>query len=143
MQRELTSNAPDPQPVLLARTLVQALGFLAALWLVARHAFGGLHRLLSFFIPVGVPGELGQAFETSRQLFVQRVFGHYERRTSLADVVRCDVFLADLADFSAFNEVYARSFPSEPPARVTVQAARLPKDARIEIAAIARLRPTV
>jgi 2-iminobutanoate/2-iminopropanoate deaminase len=60
---------------------------------------------------------------------------------TLGDVVRCDVFLADLLDFAAFNEVYARSFPGEPPARVTVQAARLPRDARVEIAAIARLCP--
>jgi 2-iminobutanoate/2-iminopropanoate deaminase len=52
-------------------------------------------------------------------------------------VVRCDVFLADLADFAAVNAVYAQRFPLTPPARVTVQAARLPKDARVEIAAIA------
>lgn len=57
--------------------------------------------------------------------------------TSLENVVRCDVFLADLADFGAMNEVYGRFFPSSAPARVTVQAARLPKDARVEIAAIA------
>ena len=57
--------------------------------------------------------------------------------SSLARVVRCDVFLADLADFGAMNDVYGRFFPSDAPARVTVQAARLPKDARVEIAAIA------
>lgn len=54
--------------------------------------------------------------------------------------VRCDVFLANLADFGAMNEVYGRFFPTAPPARVTIQAARLPKDARVEIAAIAALR---
>jgi 2-iminobutanoate/2-iminopropanoate deaminase len=59
--------------------------------------------------------------------------------TDLAHVVRCDVFLADLADFAAVNAVYAKRFPSAPPARVTVQAARLPKDAKVEIAAIALL----
>jgi 2-iminobutanoate/2-iminopropanoate deaminase len=53
--------------------------------------------------------------------------------------VRCDVFLLDLADFAAMNAVYARHVGAEPPARVTVQAARLPKDARVEIAAIAVL----
>lgn len=60
-----------------------------------------------------------------------------EAGSSLEQVVRCDVFLADLADFGAMNEAYARFFPSSPPARVTVQAARLPKDAKVEIAAIA------
>jgi 2-iminobutanoate/2-iminopropanoate deaminase len=57
--------------------------------------------------------------------------------SDLSRVVRCDVFLADLADFAAVNAVYAQRFPVAPPARVTVQAARLPKDARVEIAAIA------
>ena len=56
---------------------------------------------------------------------------------TFADVVRTTVFLADLEDFSAMNEVY-RTYFSEPyPARSTVQAARLPRDARIEVDAIA------
>jgi 2-iminobutanoate/2-iminopropanoate deaminase len=49
-----------------------------------------------------------------------------EAGSSLDRVVRCDVFLASLEDFGAMNEVYARFFPRTPPARVTVQAARLP-----------------
>ncbi len=63
-----------------------------------------------------------------------------EAGSSLDRVVRCDVFLANLADFGAVNEAYGRFFGKDPPARVTVQAARLPKDARVEIAAIAALR---
>ena len=59
---------------------------------------------------------------------------------SLADVVRCTVYLRDMADFAAMNAVYARFFPTEPPARSTVAVAGLPKDARVEIDAIARLR---
>lgn len=56
---------------------------------------------------------------------------------SYADVVRTTVFLADMNDFGAMNEVY-RTYFSEPyPARSTVEAARLPRDARIEIDAIA------
>ena len=56
---------------------------------------------------------------------------------SAAHVVRTTVFLADMNDFAAMNEVY-RSFFNEPyPARSTVQAARLPRDARIEIDVIA------
>jgi 2-iminobutanoate/2-iminopropanoate deaminase len=59
--------------------------------------------------------------------------------SSLADVVRTTVYLADMNDFAAMNEVY-RSFFSEPyPARSTIQAARLPRDARVEIDAIATL----
>ncbi len=57
--------------------------------------------------------------------------------TSLEGVVKTTVFLADMNDFAAMNEVYGRYFSNEPPARSTVQAARLPRDARIEIDVIA------
>jgi 2-iminobutanoate/2-iminopropanoate deaminase len=57
--------------------------------------------------------------------------------TGLERVVKTTVYLADMNDFAAMNEVYARYFESEPPARSTVQAARLPRDARVEIDAVA------
>ena len=56
---------------------------------------------------------------------------------SFSDVIRTTIFLADLADFATVNEVYGSYFTSPAPARATVQVARLPKDARIEIDAIA------
>ncbi len=56
--------------------------------------------------------------------------------TSLNDVVKTTVFLADMNDFVAMNEIYAKYF-TEKPARATVQAARLPRDARVEIEVIA------
>jgi 2-iminobutanoate/2-iminopropanoate deaminase len=56
---------------------------------------------------------------------------------SFDDVVRTTVYLADLNDFVAMNEVYGTYFSVPPPARSTVQAARLPRDARIEIDLIA------
>lgn len=58
---------------------------------------------------------------------------------SYVNVVRTTVFLADLSDFGAMNDVYGTFFESPPPARSTVQAARLPRDARIEIDVIAAL----
>ena len=57
--------------------------------------------------------------------------------SSLDQVVKTVVFLADMDDFAAMNEVYGKFFPEAPPARSTVQAARLPKDARVEIEAVA------
>ena len=57
--------------------------------------------------------------------------------SSLARVVKTTVFLADMNDFAAMNETYAEFFQQEPPARSTVQAARLPRDARVEIDVIA------
>ncbi len=56
---------------------------------------------------------------------------------SFADVVRTTVFLADMNDFAAVNEVYGQYFSEPYPARATVQVARLPKDARVEIDLIA------
>jgi 2-iminobutanoate/2-iminopropanoate deaminase len=57
--------------------------------------------------------------------------------TGLNNVVKTTVFLADMNDFTAMNEVYARFFTENKPARATVQAARLPRDARVEIECIA------
>lgn len=59
--------------------------------------------------------------------------------THLNHVVKTTVFLKDMNDFAAMNEAYGRYFASAPPARTTVQAARLPKDALVEIEVIATL----
>jgi 2-iminobutanoate/2-iminopropanoate deaminase len=57
--------------------------------------------------------------------------------TSFARVVKTTCFLANLDDFPAFNAVYARSFPDAPPARSTVQVARLPAGALVEVECVA------
>ena len=59
--------------------------------------------------------------------------------TGLNKVVKTTVFLADMNDFAEMNEVYARFFTENKPARATVQAARLPRDAKVEIECIALL----
>ena len=59
--------------------------------------------------------------------------------TNLHHVVKATVFLKDMNDFAAMNEVYARYFTAAPPARSTVQVSRLPKDALLEIEVIAAL----
>lgn len=56
---------------------------------------------------------------------------------SLASVLKTTVFLKNMDDFAAMNGVYAKAFPSEPPARSAIEVARLPKDALIEIEAVA------
>ncbi|MGQ9632981.1 MAG: RidA family protein [Bryobacteraceae bacterium] len=57
--------------------------------------------------------------------------------SSLSRVVKTTVYLKDLNDFKRMNEVYARFFPKDPPARATIEAARLPLDTLVEIDAIA------
>jgi 2-iminobutanoate/2-iminopropanoate deaminase len=57
--------------------------------------------------------------------------------SGMEKIVRCGVFLKDMNDFAAMNEVYGTFFKTNPPARTTIQAARLPKDCIVEIDAIA------
>jgi 2-iminobutanoate/2-iminopropanoate deaminase len=59
--------------------------------------------------------------------------------TSYAGVVKTTVYLADMGEFTAMNEIYGTYFSSPAPARATVQAARLPRDVRVEIDAVAYL----
>lgn len=58
---------------------------------------------------------------------------------SLQTVVKTTVYLADMSEFAAMNEVYASYFGDHKPARSTVQAARLPRDVRVEIDAVAQI----
>ena len=79
-------------------------------------------------------GDIGQL--TARTL--DNVKGILEAAgSSLDKAVKVSVFLKDMNDFAAMNEVYARYFPKNQPARTTVEAARLPKDIRVEIDLIA------
>lgn len=74
--------------------------------------------------------------QTERALLNVKAILEAERLT-FAHVVKTTVFLTDLADFAAMNEVYAKFFTSDFPARSTVQVAALPKGARVEIEVIA------
>jgi 2-iminobutanoate/2-iminopropanoate deaminase len=82
------------------------------------------------FVEGGVREQTGQVLRNLSE--VLKAAG-----SSLGRVVKTTVFLADMNDFAAMNEVYASFFPEEPPARSTVQAARLPRDARVEIDVVA------
>ena len=57
--------------------------------------------------------------------------------SSVADIIKCTVYLKDLSDYAGMNDVYGEFFTPPYPARVALQVARLPKDARVEIEAIA------
>ena len=81
-----------------------------------------------------VPGDIRQ--QTERAL--ENLKGILEASgANLHHVVKTTVFLKDMNDFAAMNEVYGRFFTAAPPARSTVQVARLPKDALVEIEVIA------
>jgi len=83
---------------------------------------------------------LGNDVAQQTQRTLENVKGILEAAGSnLHHVVKTTVFLKDMNDFAAMNETYAKYFPSAPPARSTVQVARLPKDALVEIEVIAGL----
>jgi 2-iminobutanoate/2-iminopropanoate deaminase len=81
----------------------------------------------------------GDVAAQTRQVFSNLQHVLAAAGASFDGVVKTTVYLADMNDFAAMNEVYATVFASPAPARSTIQAARLPRDARVEIDVIARL----
>jgi 2-iminobutanoate/2-iminopropanoate deaminase len=90
-------------------------------------------------IPLTPAGALveGDISEQTRQVLINLSGLLAAAGSSLDRVLKTTVFLADMNDFAAMNAVYAEFFTSDPPARSTVQVARLPRDVRVEIEAIA------
>jgi 2-iminobutanoate/2-iminopropanoate deaminase len=90
--------------------------------------------------------QTGKLVESDIRIQTNRVLDNIaaileEAGCSFSHIVRVDVFLQDLQDFAAFNEEYTKRFQQpHPPARQTIQVARLPLDARVEISCIASLR---
>ncbi|MGA3125141.1 MAG: RidA family protein [Candidatus Korobacteraceae bacterium] len=79
----------------------------------------------------------GGAAEQTEQVLANLEAVLKEAGSGLDKVVRSGVYLKDMNDFTAMNDVYERFFPQSPPARSTVEVARLPKDVRVEIDVIA------
>lgn len=97
-----------------------------------------------FFLSGQIPlhpetGEItGRTIEEQTERVLENMQGVLESAgLSLADVVKTTVFVKDLGSFPKMNEVYARYFPDNPPARSTVEVSRLPRDVQVEIEAIA------
>ncbi len=82
------------------------------------------------FAEGGVAGQTKQSLENVKAVLAAAGL-------TMENIVKTTVFLKDMNDFSAMNEVYASFFPQNPPARSAVEVARLPKDALVEIEAIA------
>ena len=96
-----------------------------------------IHPATGEFVPGGIAEQTTQVLENLKAILAQAGL-------TLAHVVKTTVFLKDLKDFAAMNEVYARSLAPEgaiAPARSTVQVAALPKDALVEIEVIASVPP--
>lgn len=81
----------------------------------------------------GVADQTERVMQNLRQILI-------EAGASMETVIKTTVYLADMDDFAAMNEVYGRHFSTHKPARSTVEVARLPRDVRVEIDAIAAIR---
>ena len=92
---------------------------------------------------IGINPETGELIEgteaQTRQVMENLKAVLAEAGATMDDVVRCDIHLVDLGEFSLVNGIYAGYFQAPYPARVTVASASLPKSARVEIAAIATI----
>jgi len=91
---------------------------------------------------IGFDSKRGQIVEGGIEAQTQQVFRNLvavleASGSSIDHVVKATVFLADMNDYDTMNELYRKQFKGDPPARTTVQVARLPRDAKIEIEVIA------
>jgi 2-iminobutanoate/2-iminopropanoate deaminase len=94
---------------------------------------------------IGIDSKTGQIVEGGIEAQTEQVFRNLDAvlaaaGSSIENVVKATVFLADMNDYNTMNELYRKHFKGDPPARSTVQVARLPRDARIEIEVVAVLK---
>lgn len=90
-------------------------------------------------IPLTAEGDMveGSIVEQTHQVFANLKAVLEEAGSSLQQVVKTTVFIKDMNDFAIFNDIYGKHFGEHKPARSTVEVARLPKDAKVEIEVIA------
>lgn len=89
-------------------------------------------------LPFGKDGQFPEGFESQlRQVFINFSAALASAGSSLEGVVKTTCFLKDMNDFSDLNRIYGEYFKEAPPARSTIEVARLPNDALVEIEAIA------
>lgn len=119
--REAITAAPGAPPAIGPYSQAVRVG--DALYLAGQI---GIDPATGALAPGGIAGQTRQALENCRAVLEAAGF-------TLADVVQAQVFLEDIDDFAAMNEVYATYFVSAAPARATVEVAELPRDARVEI----------
>jgi 2-iminobutanoate/2-iminopropanoate deaminase len=126
MMREIISTEHGPKAIGPYSQAVKANGFVFTAGQVALDPATG--------------SVVGTEIKAQTERVMENLKGIVEAAGStMHKVVKTTVFLKDMNDFAAMNEVYARYFPAAPPARSTVEVSRLPKDVRVEIEVVALL----
>jgi 2-iminobutanoate/2-iminopropanoate deaminase len=124
--REIVATEHGPKAIGPYSQAVKANGFVFTAGQVALHPASG--------------SMVGTEIKAQTERVMENLKGIVEAAgSSLHKVVKTTVFLKDMNDFAAMNEIYARYFPSAPPGRSTVEVSRLPKDALVEIEVVALL----
>jgi 2-iminobutanoate/2-iminopropanoate deaminase len=122
--KDIVLTPRGPKPIGPYSQAVKANGFVFVSGQIA------LDPLTGEFVGADVSQQTGRVMENLKAILEASGL-------SLGHVVKTTVYLKDMGDFAAMNEVYARYFTAAPPARSTVQAARLPKDALVEVDVVA------
>lgn len=123
----------------MERTIVSTQDAPAAIGPYSQATTAGDFVFCSGQIPLRPDGTLneGDVAEQTRQVLTNLAAVLRGAGSSLDRVLKTTVFLQDMNDFAAMNAVYSEFFTAQPPARSTIQVARLPRDVRVEIEAIA------
>ncbi len=120
MGNKIVSTTDAPQAIGPYSQAIQAGGFLFVSGQIPIDPASGL------VIQSGIGDQTKRVMENARAIIVAA-------GCSMADVVKTTIYLKSLSDFGAVNEIYGSYFPTDPPARATVEVSRLPKDASIEM----------
>ncbi|MEO5684903.1 MAG: Rid family detoxifying hydrolase [Chitinophagaceae bacterium] len=121
--REVIYTPNAPEPIGPFSQAIRAQG-------IFLYVSGSIGMKDGFLIDGGIKMETQQALENISAVLQKAGY-------SLADAVKVNVYLTDMADFAGMNEIYASYFFNPAPARTTVQVSRLPKDAVVEIELVA------
>lgn len=124
MSKEIIYSAEAPEPIGPYSQAVKAGNMLFVSGQIA------INRATGTIINSSIPDETQQVMVNLEAVLKQA-------GTSFSNVVKCSIFLKDMNNFPVVNEVYGRYFPSNPPARETVEVSRLPKDVNVEISCMA------
>jgi 2-iminobutanoate/2-iminopropanoate deaminase len=124
MMKKIVATAHAPQAIGPYSQAVEANGFVFVSGQIP------LDPKTGYLVPGGIREQVKQVMENGKAILAAA-------GCAMSQVVKTTIYLRNIGDFAAVNEVYGSYFPAEPPARATVEVSRLPKESEVEIDLIA------